>query len=136
MADAATAPDSKAEPKSESAAPAASSGEGAAAGPKEKDVEKAQAKADAAADEAEDKPPSANQSARFHFVMAAAAMYMAMILTNWSNFKTGAVPEEQTVEVGEESMWIKICSQWITALLYIWWLLAPIICKNRDFSDS
>ena len=77
------------------------------------------------------------RNARFHFVMAAAAMYMAMILTNWSNYKVGVEESQQTSDFGLESMWIKVVSQWVTVLLYIWWLLAPIICSNREFgSDS
>jgi hypothetical protein len=32
-------------------------------------------------------------------------------------------------------MWIKIVSQWVTVILYIWWLVAPIVCGDRDFSS-
>jgi len=62
--------------------------------------------------------------------MAASAMYMAMILTNWSNFQVGA-ESVSTSDFGLESMWIKVVSQWITTIVYIWWLLAPIICAGR-----
>jgi hypothetical protein len=109
---------------------------GSAKGSAEKAADPAQTRADAKADEEEDRPATPNQASRFHFIMAAAAMYMAMILTNWSNFKVGVEGDEfQTSDFGEEAMWIKIVSQWITSLLYIWWLLAPLICKDRDFSD-
>jgi hypothetical protein len=40
------------------------------------------------------------RNARFHFVMASAAMYMAMILTNWSNYRVGVEEAYQTSDFG------------------------------------
>lgn len=117
------------------AAEGAAADKPAKASAKSVDVDSAAADRDEAEDAKHDLAHS-TRNARFHFVMAAAAMYMAMILTNWSNYKVGVEESRQTSDFGLESMWIKVVSQWVTVLLYIWWLLAPIICGNRDFSND
>lgn len=38
--------------------------------------------------------------------------------------------------VGEQSMWIRIASQWMTFLLFFWTMCAPLCFPNRDFSDN
>jgi len=74
------------------------------------------------------------KNAKFHAVMAAAAMYMAMVLTNWSNYALGD-PNAETFDLGYESMWIKIAGQWLTIAVYLWTLLAPYTClQNREFA--
>jgi len=72
------------------------------------------------------------RNAKFHAVMAAASMYMAMVLTNWSSLED-ADSASGSYDVGRESMWIKITSQWVTIILYIWSLIAPTVCKDREF---
>lgn len=37
---------------------------------------------------------------------------------------------------GAFSMWVKIASQWLTALLYIWTFVAPVLLPNRDFGQD
>jgi len=105
---------------------------------KEDKAEDKAAKAVAKEDAEEDDPQplslvQAMRNAKFHLIMAAGSMYMAMILTNWSSrqeVEAGA----KNYDVGTETMWIKIVSQWLTCLLYIWSLAAPLILKDRDFS--
>lgn len=83
----------------------------------------------------------------FHVVMAAGALYMAMLLTNWG---TGSVQDEtgtspsssgsgSTVVVHSSStglaqMWVKIVSQWVAIVIYVWTLIAPRCFPDRDFS--
>lgn len=83
----------------------------------------------------------------FHVVMAAGALYMAMLLTNWG---TGSVRDEagtspsssgsgSTVVVhssstGYAQMWVKIASQWVAIAIYVWTLIAPRCFPDRDFS--
>ena len=46
--------------------------------------------------------------------------YGAMILTNWG--KTNGAPQEgsgSNASTGDESMWLKIVSQWVFLMLYI-----------------
>jgi len=101
-------------------------------------AEKADDKA-AAKEAAEDEEPEplgpaqAMRNAKFHFIMAAGSMYMAMILTNWKD-RQEAQSGTTSYDVASETMWIKIISQWLTCLLYIWTLIAPFVCKDRDFS--
>jgi len=66
----------------------------------------------------------------FHLIMLSAALYMAMLLTNWG---TGT-DSGSTRSTGLTSLWIKVATQWLTYLLYLWTLIAPVVCKSRDFS--
>lgn len=78
----------------------------------------------------------------FHFVMLAASMYMAMILSNWG-VDTDALNEggsgisdndaARLLQLSDTSVWVKIASQWATILLYVWTLVAPYIFTNREF---
>ena len=45
------------------------------------------------------------------------------------------VAENQTVggNVGNTSLWVKMLSQWATFGLYVWTLVAPRCCPNREF---
>eukprot|EP01006_Ploeotia_vitrea_P031275 TRINITY_DN63599_c0_g1_i1.p1 TRINITY_DN63599_c0_g1~~TRINITY_DN63599_c0_g1_i1.p1 ORF type:complete len:428 (+),score=222.09 TRINITY_DN63599_c0_g1_i1:603-1886(+) len=71
------------------------------------------------------------QHRSFHLIMAAASMYIAMVLTNWqSNTHSSAA----AVNLSSETVWIKILSQWATLLLYLWTLIAPYLFPDRDFS--
>eukprot|EP00850_Spirogloea_muscicola_P006134 SM000029S10429 [mRNA] locus=s29:39204:41673:- [translate_table: standard] len=67
----------------------------------------------------------------FHVIFALASMYSAMLLTGW-----GGVGEEgrDIIDVGWPSVWVKISSQWATAALYTWSLVAPILLPDREFS--
>jgi len=70
--------------------------------------------------------------AKFHLVMAAAAMFMATTLTNWNVNPTPTSNIYDTTSL--ESMWIKIATQWVSIILFTWSLVAPLILTNRDFS--
>jgi hypothetical protein len=70
----------------------------------------------------------------FHLVYALGAMYLAMVLLNWQV----GINEKDGKSVGDMSdwanVWIKVTSQWATYLLYIWTLIAPLVCSCREFS--
>lgn len=66
----------------------------------------------------------------FHLTLMSASMYMAMLLTNWG---VNGYNLDQNISVSEANMWVKIISQWITVVLYIWTLFAPAILTERDF---
>jgi len=70
----------------------------------------------------------------FHFVMAMGCMYMAMVLTNWG--KSSGSDSNTNTGISVESMWIKISSQWLAYLLYLWSLCAPVCFPDRDFSTG
>ena len=65
----------------------------------------------------------------FHLFLALAGAYMAMVITNWGN--PDGVPDAKTdATAGRESMWLKIIAQWLTMLLYMWSLWAPV-CRGE-----
>jgi len=66
----------------------------------------------------------------FHFIFALASMFLAMLMTGWGrdDYK-GA----ERVDVGWASVWVKMCSVWVTAGLYTWSLIAPALFPDREF---
>jgi hypothetical protein len=80
----------------------------------------------------------------FHFIQFFAAVYMAMLLTDWGSNPdpadapaTGSptpAPTLPPTTAGKTSMWVKTLTLWITCLLYIWTLVAPRVLPNRDWS--
>eukprot|EP00759_Apiculatamorpha_spiralis_P055221 PhF_6_TR7326/c0_g1_i1/m.10998 len=65
----------------------------------------------------------------FHGVMMLASMYLAMVLTSWGDDRGMG-----RIDNSEASMWVKLCTEWITMGVYLWSLLAPYYCcKDRDF---
>ncbi|CAN8269606.1 unnamed protein product [Cochlearia groenlandica] len=65
----------------------------------------------------------------FHIIFALASMYAAMLLSGW----TDSSESESLIDVGWTSVWVKICTGWVTAGLYIWTLVAPHILPDREF---
>eukprot|EP00455_Lapot_gusevi_P001068 TRINITY_DN1042_c0_g6_i1.p1 TRINITY_DN1042_c0_g6~~TRINITY_DN1042_c0_g6_i1.p1 ORF type:complete len:451 (+),score=119.93 TRINITY_DN1042_c0_g6_i1:76-1428(+) len=68
----------------------------------------------------------------FYGTLVLSAMYTSMLLTNWGS--SSESDQTQEFDVGWESVWIKIVSQWVTILLYAWTLVAPYLFPDRDFS--
>ncbi|XP_050216502.1 uncharacterized protein LOC126667558 [Mercurialis annua] len=65
----------------------------------------------------------------FHLVFALASMYSAMLLSGWTN----AYESSDLIDVGWTSVWVRICTEWATAGLYVWTLIAPLIFPGREF---
>ncbi|KNA10893.1 hypothetical protein SOVF_140080 [Spinacia oleracea] len=65
----------------------------------------------------------------FHLIFALASMYSAMLLSGW----TSSSDSSDLIDVGWASVWVKICTQWVTAGLYIWSLVAPLLMPDREF---
>lgn len=75
------------------------------------------------------------ENRRFHLVMALCSMYLAMVLSNWgTNPQSSQTAFDAASTLSTTSLWIKAATQWITALIYIWTLVAPYILTGRDFS--
>lgn len=64
----------------------------------------------------------------FHIVFALASMYMAMLITGW-----GATSETIPMDMNWISVWVSLGSQFATALLYVWSLMAPTVAPSRNF---
>jgi len=67
----------------------------------------------------------------FHLVFACGAMYMAMLFTGWNLSSTTIVGQ---FDIGPMSMWMKIVSSWIAALMYIWSMVGPKLLPNREWA--
>ncbi|XP_052208300.1 uncharacterized protein LOC127812054 isoform X2 [Diospyros lotus] len=65
----------------------------------------------------------------FHLIFALASMYSGMLLSGW----TSSSESSDLIDVGWTSVWVRICSEWVTAALYVWTLLAPIFFPDREF---
>jgi serine incorporator 1/3 len=90
---------------------------------------------DGSDEEHDDDPIPDNQRPYiFHLVMASAGIYLAMVTTNWGTASSAAAAATGNLELSTESMWVRIASQWVIYIIYIWSLLAPICFPNRDFS--
>lgn len=70
----------------------------------------------------------------FHLIFALASLYLMMVLTNFATLKDGYEADFH-VGTGTASAWVNIVSSWITALLYIWSLVAPLILSDRTFLE-
>lgn len=66
----------------------------------------------------------------FHSVFALACVYLTMIVTHWGDQSQAA----WTTERGIVAKWINLAACWLTYLLYIWTLIAPLIFPDRDFT--
>uniref|UniRef100_A0A0E0NX46 Serine incorporator n=1 Tax=Oryza rufipogon TaxID=4529 RepID=A0A0E0NX46_ORYRU len=67
----------------------------------------------------------------FHVIFALASMYSAMLLTGWTS---AASDSSELMDVGWTTVWVRTCTEWATAALYIWTLVAPLLFPDRDFS--
>jgi len=71
----------------------------------------------------------------FHFTFFLASLYLTMVLTNWVLPEKADENSKQSIEIdqGMMSVWVKVVSSWITIILYVWTLLAPICFPGREF---
>ncbi|XP_078446561.1 uncharacterized protein LOC144715504 [Wolffia australiana] len=82
-------------------------------------------------EEKKDARPVSYSYTFFHLIFALASMYSAMLLTGWSS---SDLDSSRLINVGWVSVWVRISTEWATAALYIWTLLAPLIIPDREFS--
>ena len=61
--------------------------------------------------------------------MCLASLYVGMLITNW---KSASLITGNLIS-NDFGFWVRLLISWLTALLYVWTLLAPRICPNRDF---
>ncbi|KAI5650604.1 hypothetical protein M9H77_36609 [Catharanthus roseus] len=77
--------------------------------------------------EAEPRPVSYSYSF-FHLIFALASMYSAMLLSGWTSSESSDL-----IDVGWTSVWVRIVTEWVTAGLYVWTLVAPLLFPDREF---
>jgi len=83
-----------------------------------------------------DDEPATYSYSYFHFTFLLASMYLAMILTNWDVGAGIDSADQLSIDSSIVSVWVKIGSEWLCMLLYLWSLVAPIVLKNRDFGND
>jgi len=108
--------------------------------PVEKDIETGTPLDNEPSEESKDKDenddPVSYSYSYFHFTFFLAALYLTMLLTNWllpTSTEDANNNTSISVDQGEVSVWVKIISSWLTCILYMWTLVAPIIFPDRDF---
>jgi hypothetical protein len=73
----------------------------------------------------------------FHLIMLMGSMYLAMLATDWSisgDATAGASAQQSEDRHAVVSFWVKLATQWLTILMYVWSLLAPYFClSDRNF---
>lgn len=84
-------------------------------------------------DDEEDDPEDDQKHWPFHLVMALGGLYFGMLLTNWGSLESTEL--SAALELSTESMWVKMISQWLSIVLFMITMFAPLCCKSRDFSD-
>ncbi|KAM4809721.1 serine incorporator 5 [Rhinophrynus dorsalis] len=67
----------------------------------------------------------------FHFVFFLGTFYMMMTVTNWFHFSEAGL--ENLFSSSLSVFWIKMASCWLCIFLYLWTLVAPLCCPNREY---
>ena len=74
----------------------------------------------------------------FHFIFFLAIFYLVAVLTQWSQMEvSGGGDNVKKLEINSHSTapaWVQVVFSWISALLYIWTLIAPILLPDRNFN--
>jgi len=70
----------------------------------------------------------------FHFAFALASMYMCQLLVNWSTLVAQDNSSRYEItDFGWTSVFIKMGSSWLVALMFIWSLVAPVLLPDREW---
>ena len=73
----------------------------------------------------------------FHIIFAFAAMYVAMLLTDWNTVTPAPLNEPdddgRLVMLGQSmvAVWVKAISAWVCIGLYVWTLVVPVLFPER-----
>lgn len=65
----------------------------------------------------------------FHLIFALASMYAAMLLSGWTNSSESS----DLIDIGWTTVWVRICTEWVTAALFVWSIVAPLFFPDREF---
>lgn len=61
-------------------------------------------------------------------------MYYCMLATNWGDLELFKEARSSTTHQSDTAFWLKLVAEWIAMALYVFSLLGPLLCPNRDFS--
>lgn len=65
----------------------------------------------------------------FHFVFFLGSLYVMMTVTNWFHYDNHKI--DKLLDGSWSVFWIKMASCWVCLILYIWTLVAPMVCPKR-----
>lgn len=65
----------------------------------------------------------------FHFVFFLGSLYVMMTVTNWFHYDGHKI--EKLLDGSWSVFWIKMASCWVCLVLYMWTLIAPMLCPKR-----
>jgi len=90
------------------------------------------AEAGGATDNSDDDDDPGYNYSLFHLIFACAAMYVAMLLTDWN---TITVDHSNLVRVGHSyaAVWFKVLSGWACHGLFAWTVFAPMLLPDREW---
>ncbi|KAJ8380413.1 hypothetical protein SKAU_G00011910 [Synaphobranchus kaupii] len=67
--------------------------------------------------------------AYFHFIFFLGSLYVMMTATNWFHYDNAKI--ERLLAGSWSVFWLKMVSCWVCLLLYMWTLVAPMVCPKR-----
>lgn len=70
----------------------------------------------------------------FQALLILAAVYYSMLLTNWGTPTLFSTSSFSFFTKSEYSFWIQMVAQWVSVLVYLFSMTAPLCCPDRDFS--
>ena len=70
---------------------------------------------------------------KWHFMMAIASMYVAMMITNWGSSQFSAKVDTM-YQSSLFGFWVRMTISWCSFSLYVWTLIAPRVCPDREFN--
>lgn len=82
--------------------------------------------------ESTEEEQEAKQFSFFHVMMMMSSCYLSMLLTSWAI--TGSEGISLNADSGKASMGVKIASEMLCIVLYVWMLIAPKVCGDREFA--
>ncbi|XP_068460637.1 serine incorporator 5 [Clinocottus analis] len=65
----------------------------------------------------------------FHSVFFLGSLYVMMTVTNWFHYDDHKI--EKLLDGSWSVFWIKMVSCWVCLILYMWTLVAPMVCPQR-----
>ena len=77
--------------------------------------------------------PISSATILFQVLLILCAVYFSQLLTNWGNPSLLATDTTSFFTSNEMSFWIKLVAQWISMLIYLLSLLAPLMFPDREF---
>lgn len=71
----------------------------------------------------------------FHFIFFLTTLYVMMTLTNWFAPSSDQTIENAYTDGNAAAMWVKVATSWAVIVIYVWTLIAPACCPNREFPN-